>query len=241
MLPRVCTRWAHILRQPSAIWEDVDIDLEALYKRSNDRATLGRPPLAVDVVSTWFGRSVVLSSWRGYWSGVMCKWSRLPMISVLCTQARQLRSAALHCGQHVPQRDLHAAGGNSSDVWQPVQQSPRAADRGYERGFSWARDSRSGGAYTADASHGEGGSLRALAFRDAVSADRHRHHRTVMPTGSARLMFWLINRAIVATWLRLGPPGCACQLVSVRLPPCTDGQRLGFRLRFLLTSAAAFR
>ena len=37
------------------------IELEALYQRSNDRAAPGRPPLAAEVVSTWFGRSVTLS------------------------------------------------------------------------------------------------------------------------------------------------------------------------------------
>lgn len=77
MLPRVCTRWARILRRPSAVWEDTDIDLEALYTQSNIGAAPGRPPLAVDAVSTWFGRCSALSV---HWGGKVSR-STAPQIN----------------------------------------------------------------------------------------------------------------------------------------------------------------
>ena len=54
-LPLVCKRWARILGRPSAVWEDIDIDLVALRKRADARED-GLPYLDAQVVSAWFAR-----------------------------------------------------------------------------------------------------------------------------------------------------------------------------------------
>jgi len=51
-LPRVCKRWARILGQPSAAWEDATIDLDLLHDLTGIREEF----MDAQVVSAWCGR-----------------------------------------------------------------------------------------------------------------------------------------------------------------------------------------
>ncbi len=55
MLPRVCKRWARILRQPSAAWQRIAIG-SCVLERPGRREKHGYTTEDLSAISAWFGR-----------------------------------------------------------------------------------------------------------------------------------------------------------------------------------------